>query len=89
MYRAVLESILGLRLRGDVLRVDPCIPRGWRGFELVLRHRSARYEISVRNPNGVSRGVVRVQLAGENRPLEDGIALLDDSATHRVVVTLG
>jgi cyclic beta-1,2-glucan synthetase len=89
MYRAVLESILGLRLRGDVLRVDPCIPRGWRGFELVLRHRSARYEISVRNPNGVSRGVVRVQLDGENRPLEDGIALLDDSATHRVVVTLG
>ena len=30
MYRAGLESILGFKLHGDRLRVEPCIPRWWR-----------------------------------------------------------
>ena len=29
MYRAGVEWILGFRLRGAVLHVDPCIPRAW------------------------------------------------------------
>src|SRR4029450_4895757 len=32
MYRGGLESILGFRLRGARLVIDPCIPRAWRGF---------------------------------------------------------
>ena len=89
MYRAALESVLGFRVRGDVIQLDPCIPKAWRGFELVFRHGTARYEISVHNPNGVSRGVVRVLLDGALRVGDGGIPLLDDGATHRVIVTLG
>ncbi len=29
LYRAGVESILGFRLRGSVLHLDPCIPRAW------------------------------------------------------------
>ena len=29
MQRAGVESILGLRLEGDVLHLDPCIPKAW------------------------------------------------------------
>ena len=57
MYRAGLEWMLGFRLRGEKLLIDPCIPSGWRGFEITFRYRSARYEIAVENPRGVSRGV--------------------------------
>jgi cyclic beta-1,2-glucan synthetase len=89
MYRAAVESILGLQVRGDSLLLDPCIPRAWRAFELVLRHGSSRYEISVENPNGVSRGVARVLLDGEPRVADAAIPLVDDAATHRVSVTLG
>jgi cyclic beta-1,2-glucan synthetase len=89
MYRAALESVLGLRVRGAAIRIDPCIPKGWRDFDLVLRHGSARYEISVQNPSGVSRGVVRITLDGELRSVDDDIPLVDDAATHRVSVTLG
>ena len=32
MQRAGVESILGLRLRGDALELDPCIPKSWPGF---------------------------------------------------------
>ena len=64
MYRAGLEWILGFRVRGATLLLDPCVPRAWRGFEIVFRYHSARYDIAVENPRGVSRGVARVELDG-------------------------
>jgi cyclic beta-1,2-glucan synthetase len=90
LYRAGIESILGLRKRGDHLLLAPCIPKQWPRFEITLRHASARYEIAVENPNGVSRGVVSTVVDGT--PLPDGISripLQNDGATHRVQITLG
>jgi cyclic beta-1,2-glucan synthetase len=90
LYRAGLEWILGLRVQGQQLVVDPCIPSAWPGFEMTLRHRSARYEIAVENPGGVCRGVARVELDGV--ALAEGrlrVDLVDDGATHRVRVVLG
>ncbi|TMA76931.1 MAG: glycosyltransferase 36 associated protein, partial [Deltaproteobacteria bacterium] len=89
MHRAGIEWILGFRVRGGTLHLDPCIPRAWRGFEITFRHHSARYEIMVENPRNVTRGVSRVELDGA--PLAGGaaIALADDGATHRVRVVLG
>ena len=57
MYRVALEGLLGFRLQGANLALDPCIPRSWPGFEIAFRYRSARYEIAVENPLGVCRGV--------------------------------
>ena len=92
LYRAGVEAILGLRVRGATLTLAPCIPRRWPGFELVLKYHSARYEIAVENPAGVSRGVVGVELDGAPMPAAGGqarLALVDDGATHRVRVVLG
>jgi len=89
MYRAGLEWILGFRLRGATLLIDPCIPKVWRHFEIVFHYRSARYDIAVENPHGISRGVTRVELDGkllQGNPVM--IPLSDDGATHRVRVTL-
>jgi cyclic beta-1,2-glucan synthetase len=89
MHRAGIEWILGFRVQGGTLHLDPCIPRAWPGFEIRFRYHSARYEITVENPRGVTRGVSRVELDGQ--PLVGGaaIALADDGATHRVGVVLG
>jgi cyclic beta-1,2-glucan synthetase len=89
MYQAGVEAILGLHLRADVLVVDPCIPQGWPGFEIDVRHRTATYEVHVANPTGVSRGVISVEVDGTPQSPLDGIALLDDGRTHRVTVTMG
>jgi len=90
MYRAGVESILGLRVHGTKMSIDPCIPRAWPGFEIVFKYRSARYEISVENPHGVCRGVTRLELDGVALPeANPRIGLADDGATHRVRVTLG
>jgi len=89
MYRAGIEWILGFRLRGTRLYLDPCIPRAWRGFEITFRYHSSRYEIVVENPHNVARGVSSVELDGA--PLAGGapIPLADDSVTHHVRVVLG
>jgi cyclic beta-1,2-glucan synthetase len=90
LYRAGLEAILGLKLEGDVLRIDPCVPRAWPGFSLRLRWRRAHYAITVENPQGSGHGVARITLDGV--PLEGNggsVALVDSPATHEVVVTLG
>jgi cyclic beta-1,2-glucan synthetase len=90
MYRAGLEWILGFRLRGTTLLIDPCIPSTWRGYEIAFRHHSARYEIAIENPCGVSRGVTRVELDGAELPdASRQIPLTDDGVTHRVRVVLG
>ena len=64
MYRAGMEWILGFRLRGDTLRLDPCIPRDWPGYSMTFRYHSARYEIEVESPGGAMRGVAEVELDG-------------------------
>ncbi|MEO8259571.1 MAG: glucoamylase family protein [Acidobacteriota bacterium] len=90
MYRAGLESILGFRLRGTALVIDPCVPRSWTGFELTFQYHSARYEITVENPDGVSRGVRRIVIDGTVRPTaEPSFDLCDDAAVHHVQVVLG
>jgi cyclic beta-1,2-glucan synthetase len=89
MHRAGVESILGFRLRGARLSVDPCIPRGWPGFEMTFRYRSARYDIVVENPHRVSRGVSSVELDGVLLDGATSVVLADDGKTHRLRIGLG
>lgn len=90
LYRAGIEAILGLHVQGTQLLITPCIPAGWRRFDMVYRYRSARYEIAVENPGGVCQGVTSVTVDGIRLPPgEPRVALLDDGAIHRVELTLG
>src|SRR3546814_5526101 len=52
MYRLVLESLLGLRLEGDTLRLSPCIPADWPGYRVRYRFRDTVYRIHVRQEAG-------------------------------------
>jgi len=90
MQRAGLEHILGLRLRGDHLELDPCIPKSWPQFEINLRHKSSHYRIVVENPASVSRGIARASLDGAPLPCTPlQVALMDDGLSHQVEVMLG
>ena len=90
MYRAGLEWLLGFRLRGAVLHLDPCIPRAWPRFDITFRYHGSRYAITVENPNGVSRGIATVEIDGVVQPRGPAsLALVDDGASHRVRVVLG
>ncbi len=90
MYRAGVESMLGVQLRGTTLHVEPCIPRAWGGYEVDFRYHSSRYRIVVENPQGVTGGVASASLDGRSLTGHGArIPLVDDGATHAVRVVLG
>ncbi len=90
MYRAGLEWILGCRIQGAALLLDPCVPRGWNQFQVKLRYRGTPHEIAFENPDGVNKGVTTLQLDDADLPgLPGRVTLVDDGATHRVRVVLG
>ncbi len=91
MYRAGLEGILGFRVQGANLLLNPCIPEKWPRFEIVFRYGSARYEILVENPRGVSRGISLAELNGKVVPSASPtrIPLVDDGNTHSLRLVLG
>jgi len=88
LYRVALETILGFRVEGTRLRLTPCVPAGFRDYEITYRFRSTTYQIRVENPDGVERGVRLVELDGVAQERLE-IALADDGRTHQVRVVLG
>jgi cyclic beta-1,2-glucan synthetase len=88
MYRLGLEAILGLRLAGNALQVDPCIPKEWSHFDMTYTLDGTSYEIHVDNSAGVNRGIKQITLDG--KPLnEKTIPLSKDQRKHTVRVDLG
>jgi cellobiose phosphorylase len=88
LYRVALEAILGFRLAGDTVCLEPCVPSGWPGYEVMYRHRSATYRIRVDNAAGTGHGVRSVTVDGQ--ATEGGaVPLRDDGREHEVRVTLG
>ena len=47
-FRAWVEEVLGLKVRGDHMQLNPVIPGCWEGFHLRYRHGEAIYEIQVK-----------------------------------------
>ncbi|HEY5074868.1 MAG TPA: hypothetical protein VII34_09240, partial [Pyrinomonadaceae bacterium] len=88
MYRAGLESILGFKLRGERLTIEPCIPHSWPGYELTYRKGKAQYHIKVENPHHVCHGVATVEMDGALLPLNE-ITLVDDEIRHEIRIVLG
>jgi cyclic beta-1,2-glucan synthetase len=89
MQRVGIENILGVKIRGDTLLIDPCISPGWAEYEVNIRWQSARYVITVKNPAHVCRGVKTISCDGVELPAPDAIRMLNDGASHDVRVLLG
>ncbi len=90
MYRVGIEWLLGLRVQGDRLVINPCIPAHWPGFEATLRYRGATYAIKVDNPGRSSRGVALIEYNGETfAGPASSIALAKEGGEHIVRVVLG
>ncbi len=88
MYRAWVEEVLGLKIRGNTMRLDPVIPGWWNGFSLRYRHGEAVYEVRIENPDRCERGVSRIEMDGRHLP--DGVILLErNPVKHRILVLLG
>ena len=88
MYRAGVESILGLRRAGATFAMNPCIPSSWPGYRMTWRFGDTQFHISVSNPDQRCRGVGVATLDGA--PVDpQAIPLLSDGQEHHVEIVLG
>lgn len=89
MYTAATKYILGVRPGFEGLVVDPSIPTSWDGFEVRREWRGAVYDIEVRNPDHVSKGVRSVTLDGVALDPSRPVPAQPAGSEVKVVVTLG
>jgi cellobiose phosphorylase len=87
MYRLIVETLLGLRLEVDKLRLNPRLPRAWETFKIHYRHRDTFYHITVKRAGVEVTRPVRVIVDGKEQP-DATIQLVDDRREHAVEVTV-
>jgi cellobiose phosphorylase len=82
MYRLIVESLLGLQLEVDKLRIAPCLPAKWINFRIHYRYRETFYHITIRDRSPAATAC-RLVLDGVELS-DDFITLLDDRRDHEV-----
>ena len=87
MYRLITESLLGLHLEIDELRISPCIPAEWKSFDIHYRYRDTFYHITVRQ-SGRQEQIQTVSVDGIVQR-DSVIKLTNDRAHHQVSIDLG
>jgi cyclic beta-1,2-glucan synthetase len=87
MYRLIVESLLGVHLEVDKLRVRPCLPAGWNDLQIHYRYRETFYHIRVHVGGNSGAGLTTVHMALDGVPsTTDYVTLLDDHQDHVVAV---
>ena len=87
MYRLITESLLGLRLEVNHLRLTPSMPGKWDSFTVHYRYRETFHHIHFRKIGG-GGAVSRVTFDGTEQP-DKTIPLLDDRQEHHIEVEMG
>ena len=84
MYRLIVESLLGLRLEGDKLYFEPCIPADWKKYKVNYRYRDTIYRISFYRMHDVDADL-RITVDGDQKS-DKMIYLVDDRKEHNIRV---
>ena len=79
---------MGVKPQHAGLEINPCIPKAWDGFTAVRKFRNSIYDITVKNPNHVSKGVVSMYVDGK-KIKGNIIPIFDDHQKHTVEIIMG
>lgn len=74
-YKAGIEYLLGLKVENGYIRIEPCIPKEWKEYQIQYKWKESIYHIKIKNPEGKNTGVSKVILNEkevENRIKLDG-----------------
>ena len=85
MYRLILESLLGLTVDSNQLRIVPCIPRDWRSFKILYRYHDTTYRIMVLQTAASEESGLTLDGVPVSGP---AITMVDDTLAHAVEVRI-
>jgi cellobiose phosphorylase len=83
MYRLLIESLLGINLEGDRLRLAPLMPAAWSAFKVHYRYRQTTYHITFLRRAEDSVSTHRLFLDGQAIEGTE-LSLSDDHREHTV-----
>lgn len=84
---AISQYILGIAADFDGLKINPSIPHEWDGMKATRQFRGATYDITVKNPNHVCKGVKSMTVDG--KAVDGNVIPVMDGGKHTVEVVLG
>jgi cellobiose phosphorylase len=83
MYRTVVETLLGVNIRGESLHLTPQLPRAWNTMKVHYRFHGTVYHITYTRWTGAASALPAAKLDGN--PQDGGvIPLRDDHLEHWV-----
>lgn len=84
-FKAVIEYILGLKIKDGYLSVEPCIAKSWKEYEIKYKYKTSIYNIVVKNKDGKNTGVDKFILNG-NEVEDKKIPLCDDGRIYNIQI---
>ena len=84
-YKAILEYVLGLKIRNGFLTIEPCISKNWKEYEIQYKYKTTLYNIKVKNNFEKNVGINKFLLNGEileNKEVE----LVDDGKIYNIEI---
>lgn len=85
-YFSATRYMLGVRPQFESLEIDPCIPADWKEFSVKRVWRGAEFHITVKNPEGVMKGIKEIVLDGKRT---GSIPVQEAGSSHEVTVIMG
>ena len=84
-YKAILEYVLGLKIKNGYLEMEPCISKNWKEYEIKYKYKTSIYNIKVRNNNSKNVGVSKFIVNGEDIK-EKKILLQDNCKIYNIEI---
>lgn len=86
-FFAISRYILGIQPDYEGLIINPCIPSEWDGFRIQRVFRGTTYQIEVKNPDHVQKGIREIWVNGKR--INGNTIPLQKSATCDVLAIMG
>jgi cellobiose phosphorylase len=83
MYRLIVETLLGLRLEGNRVSLNPRMPRAWNSLKIHYRHQDTFYHITILRLADDSPDAERLLLDGKEIEGKT-FPVVDDRHEHTV-----
>lgn len=84
-YKAIVEYIIGFKIKNGFIEINPCVPKDWKEFEIQYKYKTSNYIIKIKNQKAKNTGIEKVFVNGIEL-LEKKITLDDDGKIYNIEI---
>ncbi len=87
MYRLIMESLLGLHRKIDMLHLTPCLPPDWPSLQIHYRYYETVYHLNITRTGG-GNSIHRISIDGQEQSSKSVIKMENDHKDHNVDIEI-